>query len=53
MAAVQVIERDHGLVAGREDFAPGEPLERGYETHTTPAPKIGADGVRPASCRLD
>jgi protein-L-isoaspartate(D-aspartate) O-methyltransferase len=28
----------------RQDFAPGEPLEKVYETHTTLAPKIGADG---------
>lgn len=47
--------RDEGLITSeavaaamntvpREAFAPGEPLARVYETHTTLAPKIGADG---------
>jgi protein-L-isoaspartate O-methyltransferase len=56
--------RDEGLIASdnvadamntvhRQDFVPGKPLEKVYETHTTLTPKIDADGrqtsVVPAS----
>jgi protein-L-isoaspartate(D-aspartate) O-methyltransferase len=54
-AAMVAALRDEGLIASdrvadamntvpRQDFAPGEPLAKVYETHTTLAPKIGADG---------
>jgi protein-L-isoaspartate(D-aspartate) O-methyltransferase len=54
-AAMVAALRDEGLIASdrlaaamntvpRQDFAPGEPLEKVYETHATLAPKIGADG---------
>jgi protein-L-isoaspartate(D-aspartate) O-methyltransferase len=47
--------RDEGLIASdsvadamntvpRQDFAPGEPLEKVDETHATLTPKIDADG---------
>ncbi|MDG4795149.1 methyltransferase, FxLD system [Micromonospora sp. WMMD1082] len=54
-AAMVAALRDEGLITSdrvaaamntvpRQAFAPGEPLARVYETHTTLAPKIGADG---------
>ncbi|MEV6987006.1 methyltransferase, FxLD system [Sphaerisporangium sp. NPDC051017] len=54
-AAMVAALREEGLIASdrvaaamnavpRQDFAPGEPLDKVYETHTTLAPKIGADG---------
>jgi protein-L-isoaspartate(D-aspartate) O-methyltransferase len=54
-AAMVAALRDEGLIISdrvaaamntvpRQDFAPGEPLTKVYETHTTLVPKIGADG---------